>query len=94
MSDAEALYRHREAERALVEPPAPLGVWVLYPDGHRYDDLPVVFDGYDEEGCGGFEILLPRAGEHPILAGAAVIAPMTCLQLPRLGPRMEPPPPG
>lgn len=45
-------------ERPVEE--GPIGVWVEYPDGERFDDIPVIYDGRDEDGYDLFDLLLPR----------------------------------
>jgi hypothetical protein len=64
-------------------PEGPTGVWIEYPDGTRYENLPVLFLGYDEHGVAMFEVLPPRGSDERIRsAGAAYWPGMTSLTLP------------
>jgi hypothetical protein len=52
----------RKKKKAFMERPVgegPTGVWVLYPRSGRFDNLPVIYVGRNDEGVDLFEILLP-----------------------------------
>jgi hypothetical protein len=70
-------------------PAGPEGVWLEYADGARYENLPTVFQGIDDDGLATFEVIPPRE-EAPMSAGAALWPGMTSLVLPVLAPGAEP----
>ena len=69
-------------ERPVGE--GPIDVWVEYPDGVRFDDIPVLYDGRDEDGYDLFDLLLPRDIEEdrPRRWGARLFPAYTAVNIP------------
>jgi hypothetical protein len=66
-------------------PSGPTGVWLEYEDGQRYEDLPTIYVGRDDNGCACFRVLTPR-DEPPVAAGMATLPGMTSIEIPGLRP--------
>jgi hypothetical protein len=69
------------------EPEAPTGVWVEYPDGSRYDNLPVIFVGF-ADGCACYEVLYP-SDEPAVAVGMDRLPGKTTVNVPMLIPRED-----
>lgn len=75
--------RFAENDPGGAEPESPSGVWVEYFDGVRFDDLPLLYLGIDEDGLATFQVLTPR--DEPVRkAGMKTFPARTALIVPRL----------
>ena len=84
MTDVPSDRDRKLAEGATGEPPeGPTGVWVEYFDGARFNDLPTLYLGTDEDGLATFEVLAPR-DERAKKIGARTFPGRTSLIIPRL----------
>lgn len=69
------------------EPTPPTGVWVEYPDGARYSNLPTLFVGFAGE-CALYDVFYPR-DEPAVAVGMDNLPGLTSVVIPMLVPRED-----